>query len=287
MRWKCLAPHPFWDGSRGYVLRYKGTIAAFGCVMPCRFQTGTETIPACNVIDWAASKAVPSAGILLYRHIQDLTGAMINIGGTTEARQVLPKIGFDARVELQHYTRVLRPLRRFRSAAKDWKSPLRLARDYSELARRPHAETIAEVARDAVHCSRARELLAYFKGCPAARITTHEIAGGEFVLSRVADESRIADLWISSERAEDWAAAYQAALTMAGADPDVSVVSVAASLPAQSAALERCGFRRTHSEPVFVRDPAGRLAGRGGLALSLLENDAFYWRPSPATDRSK
>ncbi len=23
LRWKCFTPHPFWDGSRGYALRYK------------------------------------------------------------------------------------------------------------------------------------------------------------------------------------------------------------------------------------------------------------------------
>ena len=87
LRWKCFAPHPFWEGSRGYALRYKGEIAAFGCLVPCRFLTGSETVASCNVIDWAASKTVPGAGILLYRHIQSLTGTMINIGGTADARQ--------------------------------------------------------------------------------------------------------------------------------------------------------------------------------------------------------
>jgi hypothetical protein len=97
LRWKCFAPHPFWEGSRGYALRYRGEIAAFGCVVPCRFLTGSGTVASCNVIDWAASKSVPGAGIMLYRHIQGLTGAMINIGGTADARQVLPRIGFQAR----------------------------------------------------------------------------------------------------------------------------------------------------------------------------------------------
>ena len=49
-------------GSRGYALRYKGEIAAFGCLVPCRFLTGSGSVASCNVIDWAASKAVPGAG---------------------------------------------------------------------------------------------------------------------------------------------------------------------------------------------------------------------------------
>jgi hypothetical protein len=92
LRWKCFAPHPFWEGGRGYALRYKGEIAAFGCLVPCRFLTGSGVVASCNVIDWAASKAVPGAGIMLYRHILGLSGTMINIGGTEDARNVLPKI---------------------------------------------------------------------------------------------------------------------------------------------------------------------------------------------------
>ena len=109
LRWKCFAPHPFWEGSRGYALRYKGAMAAFGCLVPSRFLTGSATVASCNMIDWAASKAVPGAGAMLYRHIQSLTGTMINIGGTEDARNLLPRIGFAARVERHAYARVLRP----------------------------------------------------------------------------------------------------------------------------------------------------------------------------------
>src|ERR1035438_3159598 len=137
LRWKCFAPHPFWEGDRGYALRYKGEIAAFGCLVPCRFLTGSGTVASCDVIDWAASKAVPGAGIMLYRHIQGLTGTMINIVRTGDASQVLPKIGFQVRAERHSYTRVLRPWHHFRQThQRDWKSPLRLARDYRRDRRR-------------------------------------------------------------------------------------------------------------------------------------------------------
>ena len=300
LRWKCFAPHPFWEGSRGYALRYKGEIAAFGCVVPCRFLTGSGTVASCDVIDWAASKAVPGAGIMLYRHIQGLTGTMINIGGTEDARQVLPRIGFRAGPEIHHYTRVLRPWRHFRMAdRKAWKSPLRLARDYRELGRAARdagrALTVRRVdsfddagtfpdpsVTQEVVCARTSESLNYFLACPAAKMDAYVLErgptpAGYFLLSRVGCQCRIADLWIRSADPREWAEAYGAATATARTDPHNTEVTVAASSPLQTAALERAGYRHTHTEPVFVLDPGSLLGDRSGLAVSLLENDGFYW----------
>ncbi|HVN06738.1 MAG TPA: hypothetical protein VMT86_20105 [Bryobacteraceae bacterium] len=285
LHWKCLAPHPFWEGSRGYALRYKGEIAAFGCAVPYRFLSGPGTVAGCNVIDWAASKAVPGAGLMLYRHIQTLAGTMINIGGTADARRVLPANGFEVRAELHHFTRVLRPLRHMRHApARDWKSPLRLARDYRELARatptarparasQPITAFPDPAATHQVVCARTPESLAYVIACPAAKIESYVFNGGYFLLSRIGHQCRIADLWVASPRAQDWAAAYAAAAAAA----DTAAITAGASQPLQIAALRQAGYRETHSEPVFVLDPDHQLGGRRDLALSLLENDAFYW----------
>jgi len=284
LRWKCCTPHPFWDGSRGYALRHKGEIAAFGCVVPCRFTTGSGDVAGCNVIDWAASKAVPGAGIGLYRHIQSLTGAMINIGGSADARRVLPAIGFAVGTELRHYTRVLRPLHHMRQAGRlDWKTPLRLARDYLELARSaPAARSALRVGCQQVVCARTPESIAYVLACPAARMEARDLDGGGFLLSRVGGECRIADLWIRSPDSHDWAAAYSAATRAALADPETTHVTAAASQQLRTEALRLAGFRHTHSEPVFVFDPHHRLGDYSALVLSLLENDAFYWSGSAA-----
>jgi len=277
-------------------------VAAFGCVVPCRFLTGSGTVASCNVIDWAASKAVPGAGIMLYRHIQGLTDTMINIGGTEDARNVLPTIGFQVRAQIHHYTRVLRPWRHLRQAGRmDWKSPLRLARDYRELARRPPAALAARrvesfdgvpgavfpdasVTRQVV-CARTPESLGYFLACPAASMEAYLLERdgtpvGYFLLSRVGHECRIADLWIRSAEGQDWAAAYAAATAAAGEDPHTTAVTVTARMPPPA-------YRRTHSEPVFVLDPAARLGGRNDLTVGYLENDAFYWSPNPASNRAK
>jgi len=301
LRWKCFTPHPFWEGSRGYALRYKGEIAAFGCLVPCRFLSGSGTVSSCDVIDWAASKAVPGAGVMLYRHIQGLTGTMINIGGTGDARQVLPKIGFQVRLERRHYTRVLRPWRNLRQARKDWKSPLRLARDYLELGRPAqdagHALTARRVDSFAgipaavfpdpavtqqVVCVRTSESLDYSLACPAAKMEAYLLErdhtpAGYFLLSRVGCQCRIADLWIRAPDRQGWAEAYAAATATARMDPHIAEVTAAVSAPLAAGALRQAGYRRTHAEPVFVLDPGSLLGDPSDLAVSLLENDGYYW----------
>ena len=301
LRWKCLVPHPFWEGSRGYILRHKGAIAAFGCVVPCRFLNAAESVPSCDVIDWAASKAVPGAGAMLYRHVQRLAGTMINIGGTAKARAVLPRMGFDLREQRYTYTRVLRPWHHFAARPKDWKAPWRLARDYGELAfplragaqslttRRVDsfqgvaAETFPDPAvTGQVVCARTPQLLDYFLACPAARMEAWllehaERPAGYIVLSRVGGECRIADLWLRSAEAHLWASAYNAAATAALRDHATTEVTAAASVSLPMEALRQAGYRKISIEPVFVRDPGGLLRGRNDLALSLAENDAFYW----------
>lgn len=302
LRWKCFAPHPFWEGSRGYALRYKGAIAAFGCVVPSRFLTGAGTVTSCNVIDWAADKTVPGAGAMLYRHIQGLNGTMINIGGTADARRVLPQIGFQARVDLQVYTRVLRPWRHFhQTAQRDRKSPLRLARDIRELGRAQveaagmlttrrldsfvnmPAEVFPGPSITEAVGARTAALFDYFMACPAAEVTAHLLErdhkpAGYFLLSRVGAQCRIADLWIRSPDQRVWAAAYTAATSAARADRQISEVVVAVSAPLAASALDQAGYRRTHQEPVYVFDPERRLGDQ--LAVGFLENDGYYWQGS-------
>ena len=182
---------------------------------------------------------------------------------------------------------------------KDWKSPLRLARDYRELGRAttPQAEACAtrvssfdgapaEVFPDPsitrqVVCTRTPESLGYSLACPAANVEAYllerEQAPGYYLLSRVGRQCRIADLWIRSADRQAWADAYDDAAAAARTDSDTTEVTAAASSPLQTGALEQAGYRRTHSEPVFVLDPGRLLEDRNDLAVSLLENDGFYW----------
>jgi hypothetical protein len=184
---------------------------------------------------------------------------------------------------------------------KDWKSPLRLARDYRELGRGArnagHVLTARRVSNfdDApaeafpdpsvthqVVCARTPESLGYFLACPAVKTEAYllqreQAPAGYFLLSRVGRQCRIADLWIRSADRQAWAEAYAAASTAARTDPHTLEVTVAACSPLETGALEQAGYRRTHTEPVFVLDPGRLLGDRSDLAVNLLANDGFYW----------
>lgn len=303
LRWKCIAPHPLWNGGRGYAFRYHGEIAAFGCLVPCSFLTHAATVTSCCTIDWAAAKIVPGAGAMLYREIQRLTGTMINIGGTEDARAVLPRMGFHGAQHLNIYTRVIRPWGHFHTEAKDWKSPMRLARDYRKLARRAYTDiTLRRLSRfdhthdalmpdpaitGAIVCARTPELLNYCLACPAARMEAYLLERdhttvGYCLLSRIRRQWRIADLWICSANQPAWAEAYAAAAAAARSDPSATEIQVAASLPLQNAAIRQAGYRLTNVEPLYVLDPQSAFAGRNDLSIGLLENDAWYWNTTGA-----
>ena len=236
------------------------------------------TVASCNVIDWAADKTVPGAGAMLYRHIQAISGTMINIGGTADARRVLPGIGFEVRVSRQVFRLVVRPWRKFRAEHWDWKSPLRLARDLRGGGPGDPLQTWRSAPP--VFPERTAELFDYVRACPAAEVTLHRLPLGYVLLSLVGAQCRIADLLIRSEDAQDWATAYTAAASTARADGRIAEVVAAVSSPLQAEALRQAGFRRTHEEPVFVMDPQRRLENWNDLAISFLENDGYYWQRS-------
>ena len=226
---------------------------------------------------------------------------MINIGGTADARNVLPKIGFQARAEVRHYTRVLHPWRHFRTADRktgsrrcawrgiigSWGAPHAMptgaltARCVSNFDHAPAGAFPDPAITGQVVCARTPESLGYFLACPAAKIEAYlleraQAPVGYFLLSRVGRQCRIADLWIRAADRQAWVEAYTTATAAASTDARTTEVTVAASAPLQTGAVEDAGYRQTHAEPVFVLDPDGRL-GPHDFALSLLENDGFYW----------
>src|SRR5258706_3470841 len=82
LRWKYFAPHPLWEGSRSCVFRKDGEIVAHGCVTPFRWLTAAGPLRASCVIDWAADRSVPGAGLLLFRKIAERFDGLAGIGGS-------------------------------------------------------------------------------------------------------------------------------------------------------------------------------------------------------------
>jgi len=99
VRWKYFDPHPWWPGSRSFLLKAGGHIAGHGCVTPVRFVAGGQVTDSMQIIDWAGGRLVPGAGMLVFRRcleLGDLT--LLTIGGKKD------QVGFTA--EIQKLTKV-------------------------------------------------------------------------------------------------------------------------------------------------------------------------------------
>jgi hypothetical protein len=297
VRWKSLVPHPLWQGSRGYLLRRAGEIVAHGCAMPTRFlYQGGEALVAC-VIDWAASKAVPGGGVAIYQHVSKFTDGLVGVGGSDDAQRVLPRLGFKRRQEFEAYARVTQPLRKFwETPEKSWRDAARLGRSVVRGLRPAEAAasgwsarrverfdaSVSEVAPrpglvSATVCYRDAEILNYFLLCPAARMEGYLLlhkdrVAGYFLLAFVRGECRIAELWVASGESSDWAAAY----LVAGEGRAGSQVAVGCATAVARHAADLAGFSVIGRQPIYVKDPRGKLPAELDAALGMLDTDAFY-----------
>lgn len=92
----------------------------------------------------------------------------------------------------------------------------------------------------------------------------------------MAGQTRIADLRVDSERPEDWQAAFAWATRQAAADPVTCEILAVFSIRPAIEALGRNGYRFCRDEPIFLRDPQGRLADAPDLHIDLLVGDESY-----------
>jgi hypothetical protein len=269
-------------------------IVAFGCAMPTRFVcAGGELLVAC-IIDWAANRAVAGAGVAIYRHIGNLAGGLIGVGGSNDAQRLLPRMGFQQVQELLTYERVTRPVRRFLGAgSRTWRDLARLGRNAVRLwrpggtaargwsARRVERfdESVEAVAPrpglvSATVCYRNAAILNYFLLCPAARMEGYllereGLVGGYFVRAFVRGECRIAELWVASAEQADWAAA----VALAGAATGVSQTSLVCCTEVGQLAAKRAGYHLLARQPVYAK---GELPKPLDAAMGMLATDAFY-----------
>jgi len=296
-RWKCTLPHPLWCTSRGFIRRKEARIVAYASLIPLRFLTPFGPVNSGHVVDWAALRGIPGAGVRLYRHIQSLTGSVIGIGGSKETRQILPRIGAALRQTVTTYQRPARPFRAALQGRKDWKWPARLLRDLryacSPLPAVPPHWKAEHVSRfdtsldtclatplpDAIRSERGSALLNYWLECPAARMAGYLIRSqgetiGYFLTSSVPNTARIADIWVRISSVDQWMAAYGLAFRTA-TQSDVLTVETMTSHPSAREALDRMGLRRSDNQ-VFLLDPSDALPVHLPLALFPVDFDGFY-----------
>jgi len=298
--WKAFHPHPFWTGSRSYVVRAGDRIVAHGCVVPSQVLTGGEQLRGARIIDWAADRAFPGSGSRIFNGILQMLDVVFAVGGSADTLRILPLMGFKQTQTCRGYLRVIRPWRRLQmSGDRSWKGPVRAARDLLRLTKPAHSagaewsirrvqrfdETAAAVMPllpgpdDLMPCRRTPELLNYLIACPAAEVEGYLLfrgghLAGYAMLSRVGQECRLAEVWIGSSSSSDWADAYALTANEACRAPRTTMLTARVFSPSLSNSLAAAGFRSGTVEPLFRKErhpgwPDGRQVEVGML-------DYFY-----------
>src|SRR5579862_330411 len=129
-QWKYFSDHPDWHRARSYVLTNEIGIVAHGGVWPLRLKKPGADVDAIHLIDWAASRAAVGSGLLLLKKLSAITDVLLTIGGSSDTRSILTKIGYRQVGELKLHALVVRPWLQFRNTRHfNWKAPARLLRN--------------------------------------------------------------------------------------------------------------------------------------------------------------
>ncbi len=301
MDWKYHLPHPEWPGSRAFVLRKNGRLAAHVGIVPVTWLTPTGRAACVVPIDWAADSLIPGAGAVLYRKLNSVAGTVLQIGGTDQARKMVELLGLRRCGSLDFYAHVVRPWRQHRlRPGRDWKTPLRLARNsvwslsrFARVAAGWQAEPVSAfddsmlppATRDIQAAftlpARSAALLNYMLRCPAAAFRGYRLLAngkprGFFLLSSVGPQTRIADLFVNSTAPAEWTAAFALAGRAARNLPETCEIAAVSSTPLVRQALTANGFRPRGGDPAWVFDPSQLLDPAIPLRLTMLEWDGSY-----------
>lgn len=298
LHWKAFAAHPFREGPRSYIARYRGTIVAHAMLVPLRWNIGGRTLTAQSITDWAASRDVVGSGITIYQSLAKYADLQLGIGGTEDARKVFTRIGYRTRGNISGWILPCRPLS-LPCGPKDWKTPLRMGRDLMLRWNADLPDPIPWKLRRAVSfdpawkipfpkpapggffSERTPELLNYYLSCPVAPVEGYvveedNIPRGFCLLSFVHQECRIAELWVDGD-CEAWRKVLSAIVQQVGGQtPQVSVIAAQPSSAAFANALVSCRFRLASEQPIFINNKASTALEGVSIHLPVLENDSFY-----------
>jgi Acetyltransferase (GNAT) domain len=301
MKWKFFEPYPGWEQRRSYVVQQKQTIVAHASLWPTIFLCSGTELRCGHILDWAGSPSAPGAGITIYRHLLEMTESAFVVGGSEQAKRLLPRIGFQTQGVQRTYVRVVRPWKQFRS--RPFSSPIRdlgrLARntfwslgaipsldDWSAQPSHQADSTLDFLVsswKPVSYCvgKRSAALVNYLLGCPLARNVLYNLTCsgkrvGYFILNTLGGQCRIVDMFIGSEERETWQKAYSVALRTAAAMPHVCEVAAVASAHWLCDALESLGLHRRQEKLIFIYDPRRRTVGVPPFLIQMVDSDAFY-----------
>jgi hypothetical protein len=302
MAWKYWDRRDDWEGPRAYVLERNGVIVAHAGIYPLTFDAGE--VRGIQMIDWAASKEAPGAGLALVRKLAAMFDFIYSIGGSEMTRKILPAFGFVEYARQWNGARPLRPLQHIlKHQQRNWKLAPRLVRNLlwalpkapdsrlqegwkseeispGEISENLYSQSMA----DACFSPRSPAFFDYLLRCPATQVRLHGIQDkhglkGHFAIGILRGQARIAGVWLREPDREAWQAAFalaqQAATRLEGACEVVAAGTEGIS--EQGAA--RAGLRIIRHTPVYLLNTKGKLALPPDFQFQLSDDDAFFVDP--------
>jgi hypothetical protein len=300
LAWKYLDASPGGKGSRSFLLEKDGQIIAHCGTCPVTFcLPGGTTANGVTMMDWAADPSAPGAGVTLFRKLMEMAPASFVIGGAPATRRILPRIGFRNAGEALTYSAWLRPWREFRTRPHTQRSALRLLHGLTHPARnrRPASAgwdfapvkefddsllpLLNTTKRTWTSCRRTLTDLNHLMKCPHLDMSGFLLRRdgqllGYFIIGRAEWESRLLDLVVNSEDANDWSLACAMVTQAAELDPEICRIRALASFPILIRALQWNGYWCQYKEPIGIYDPANALERAFPIGFQLLDGDSGY-----------
>jgi hypothetical protein len=223
---------------------------------------------------------------------------LLTIGGSQDARNLLPKLGYKCCGELRQYARVVRPWLQFRTTPeKNWKTPIKFlrnsARALTGIPSSPKGWQASKVTdftgsidggaigqtTSSTSPRRTAAGLNYLLGCPAARFSGFLVSQaqqlrGYFLLTRVGRQVRIVDIRMNSEDRESWQAICALATRSAAEDPETCEIVAASSIEVTGEAWLQAGFVHRQTDQILCYDPRNLVSSGPPLNLNLADGDA-------------
>ena len=296
--WKFFDPHPWWPGSRCYLLETEHGIAAHASIAPTRYLNGDAEIESGVFLDWASGGPLPGAGMLILRRLfESAVPTVLGVGGTEDNLRVITRLKwFERKEDVRVYVRPLHAWRRWARSPKTPREIARLGRNLLWQLSPPLPGRGAWTCREArpgepvfsphtsayVPILRTREWFDYLLRCPVRptrlMILEHQgVARGHTFLSFTAGTVRVADFMVAGDASPaEHVAAFSALVRYAAAEPGALEIRAASSVAETYAVFEKCGLRLRQNMMVHLADPGKRFPPGARVEIAPLMGDAFY-----------
>jgi len=96
------------------------------------------------------------------------------------------------------------------------------------------------------------------------------------VLSRVGQECRLAEVWIASSSASEWADAYAVTANAASRAAETTMLTARRFSPEHSLCLAAAAFQAVGSEPLFRKERQPKWPDDRMVELGILDDDFLY-----------